>query len=154
MGSRACRNNVSLQSMPLKLILLTQRRHADSRNHRIYKSTHVNELPFVSPAWKSLWQVHSQLIGDADTWTVRRKDGSPINYRELYKSDHIFFCLTALGERPESAGYVDATNLGHISPHALRLEGADSFDYPNKALVYSLGSFNIVLVEEFFKSRN
>jgi len=47
--------------------------------------------------------------------TVRRKDGSRVKYRELYESDHIFFCLAALGETPESIGYVNANGTGHIN---------------------------------------
>lgn len=76
---------------------------------------HVRELTFVCPAWKSLWKVHSQVSGDEATVTVRRKDGSRVNYRELYESDHIFFCLAALGETPESVGYVNANGTGHIN---------------------------------------
>lgn len=69
---------------------------------------HVRELTFVCPAWKSLWKVHPKVPGSEDAMIVKRKDGSEVNYQLYYESDHIFFCLAALGETPESIGYVDA----------------------------------------------
>ena len=71
-------------------------------NRLIYKSTHLKGLTLVSPAWKSMWKVDPKLSGVQTC--VERKDGGVINYRQIYKSDHILYCLAALGERPESAG--------------------------------------------------
>lgn len=71
-------------------------------NCLINKATHVKELTFVSPAWKSMWQVEPELSGKETC--MRRKDGRMINFKEIFKTDHILYCLTALGERPESAG--------------------------------------------------
>ncbi|KAL8836359.1 MAG: hypothetical protein Q9170_002932 [Blastenia crenularia] len=78
-------------------------------NYLIGKSTHVYELAFVSPAWRSMYVVDPQ-IGDGRT-AVRRKDGGVFNPRETYKSDHIRFCLMHLGEKPESKGSTDIAVL-------------------------------------------
>ncbi len=76
---------------------------------------HMRELTFVCPAWKSLWKVHPKVAGNEDAMIVRRKDGSSVDYHKFYESDHIFFCLAALGERPESIRYVDANGKWYIN---------------------------------------
>lgn len=71
-------------------------------NMLINKATHVNELAFVSPAWRSIWKIDGPV--SEGKIAVVRKDGSCFNGKEIYKKDHILYCLMALGERPESAG--------------------------------------------------
>lgn len=74
-------------------------------NSLINKSAHLSELAYSSPAWKSLWKIVPELSGGRRR-ALQMKDDSSINFKRLYKDDHILFCLLALGQRPESQGYV------------------------------------------------
>ena len=69
------------------------------------KANHLKELAFTSPAWKGMWQIHECL--NKDDTLLKRKDGRIIDFREIYKTDHILYCLLALGEKPGSAKYID-----------------------------------------------
>ena len=75
-----------------------------------HKSTHIHELRFTSPAWISKWEavagprcsVNKMKIDSP----IRPKNGTRYNSRECYKSDHVLFCLAALGQPIESILYV------------------------------------------------
>ena len=71
-------------------------------NRLILRATRVKELTFCSPAWKDDYKIIKQI--DHKKVALMRKDEATMKSREIYKKDHIRFCLIALGERPESQG--------------------------------------------------
>ena len=65
-----------------------------------HRATHINELCFISPAWISQWETEPELSG-SNTFRnlpMRKKNRRRPDFREVYRSDHILFCLAALGQ--------------------------------------------------------
>ena len=75
-----------------------------------HKATHINELRVTSPAWISRWEtLPGSRLRDSEMkmgLPIRPKDGSYPNSRDYYKSDHVLFCLAALGQPMGTTLYV------------------------------------------------
>lgn len=67
------------------------------------KARHLLELAFVSPAWKSMWRVDHQYNSETQH-CMEMKDGCRVSLREIYRSDHILWCIFTLTERPGLSG--------------------------------------------------
>lgn len=69
------------------------------------KAKQLKEIAITSPAWKEMWQIDEYL--NQDDTLLKLKDGTKIDLKEIYKTDHILYCILALGEEPGSAGSID-----------------------------------------------
>ena len=67
-----------------------------------FRAPHVEELVFASPEWRARWQAIPESYQDEKTLLFKRKDGELTDFKEAYQSDHVLYCLKALGNRPES----------------------------------------------------
>lgn len=65
----------------------------------VKKLTELKELLFVSPAWRSIWKVDTEL-GDSQV-VYSLKSGLRIDLLEMYKRDRIFCCLFVMTDKPK-----------------------------------------------------
>lgn len=80
-------------------------------NLMVAKAAELKELSYTSPSEHSKWKIVPQLTYNTGIAVVERRDGSALSHMKMYKADHILFCLSALGERPESKGSIDIALL-------------------------------------------